>query len=472
MKLFRQFCRHTGVPLLHIMKACILTLIVSLSLSLGYSQNAVNLSTDQAKSDIALMISTFEEVHYNPFFLVEKEDLMAARDTHINSWEGDSIPLVEFMSVGMKLAAMMSGGHSYMYWQAPALIPAVKQHSFLPFSGTINEDGTALKVLRSSAASIPIGTEVKTINGLNAVELFEETMTFTGGISAFRKAYCETMFPLFLFFLSELQPPYKIRDTSDEILYDAEGLSLTAFANFINSQQVQDDYTFHIVENNVGLISYNSCTNFGAFRKFLKKTFEKIHREGVSQLIIDIRENSGGDSRLNDLLLTYITDRPYRQASGRYWKVSEQSKAAYADNPAYVKIFGKDFMDKYQEAKVGSVIEQLESELTQPQKSKHFFEGATCFLIGPSTFSSANFLADAVKTYQLSTLIGQPTGEYTNDFGEQLSFELPHSGAQVFVSSTYDIGAGNDSSSLTAVLPDIHVSGDALKFALEWVREN
>lgn len=80
-------------------------------------------------------------------------------------------------------------------------------------------------------------------------------------------------------------------------------------------------------------------------------------------------------------------------------------------------------------------------------------------------------MADAVKTYGLSTLIGAPSGEYTNDFGEQLSFTLTNSGSTVFISSTYDIGANGDPWTLEPVYPDIEVEGDALGIALEWMEE-
>ena len=92
-------------------------------------------------------------------------------------------------------------------------------------------------------------------------------------------------------------------------------------------------------------------------------------------------------------------------------------------------------------------------------------------LIGPSTFSSANFLADAVKTYNITTLIGTPTGEYTNDFGEQLNFNLDNSESPVFISSTFDIGANGNDAILEPVYPDIEVKTDALEYALIWIKK-
>ena len=119
----------------------------------------------------------------------------------------------------------------------------------------------------------------------------------------------------------------------------------------------------------------------------------------------------------------------------------------------------------------GEVIEELAYELTYPKKPKYYFNGLSCVLMGPNTFSSANFLVDAIKTYQLSTLIGQASGEETNDFGELLNFELNNSGQQVFISSTYDIGADGDSNRRSAVQPDINVKEGVLEFAINWIKQ-
>ncbi len=113
----------------------------------------------------------------------------------------------------------------------------------------------------------------------------------------------------------------------------------------------------------------------------------------------------------------------------------------------------------------------IDLTLVIPVKQRNFFMGKTCFLIGPNTFSSANFLADAIKTYKLSTLIGLATGEYTNDFGEQLKFTLPNTNSYIFVSSTYDIGANGNSSIFEPVYPDFMVQYDALTFAINWIKK-
>lgn len=456
---------------------CMKPLLVACSflvvLQNSIAQSSSYISVDKATDDIEQLINTFVRVHYNPFFQVTLKELTLKKKELLNNWEKDSISFKQFTVTGMKLSAMMSGGHSNMYWKNEKIMPEIKSHYYLPFSGRLIDSTQRFIVTNSHISDIKVGMQIKTINGISVVELFKECMSYTGGIEAYKIAYIEKAFPLYLFFNETLEAPYSIEIYNSGETISTKGLDVSGLSEFLNSAQVQVDYSFEVLDDDIGLISYNSCNNYKKFDKFLKESFKTIQEENLDKLIIDVRENGGGDSGLNDLLLSYITRKPYQQSSGRYWKVSEESKKAYSENKGYSRMFGKNFMAQYMNTPNQEVIEDIDStELTHPVKPKYFFQGKSCILIGPSTFSSANFLADAVKTYDITKLIGTPTGEYTNDFGEQISFTLPNSGSLVFISSTYDIGANENPSILEPVYPDIHVESDVLKYAINWIKKD
>ena len=453
------------------MKKRILTILLLLILSVNAnSQHLPYIQTENAKKDIEGMVSNFEKTHYNPYFITTKASFNKKKASLISDWEKDSISLKKFMVTGMKLSALLSGGHSYMDWKNPKIIPSIKLHQYIPFTGSLSTDNKTFVVTKSIHSEITEGTRILSINGIDIVDLFKECTSYIGGIETFKNSTCEKVFPLYLFFNDKLKAPYTILcDDKNEI--KTTGLSINEFLKFIKKNESYENYSFEIIDNKVGLISYNSCTDYKKFKKFLIKTFKELKEKNINKLIIDIRENGGGDSSLNDLLLAYITTKSYRQSSGRFWKVSQAAKEVYAANKAYKKLFGEEFMTKYYNTPNQEIIESFnDDDLTDPISPKNYFKGKTCFLIGSNTFSSANFLADAVKTYKLSTLIGTATGEYTNDFGEQISFSLPNSGCKVYVSSTYDIGANGDKTILAPVYPDVKVTNNALQFAIGWLK--
>ena len=431
--------------------------------------SALYISTDEAKEDVAFLIKTFEEVHYNPYFKISKEEFLDVKDNLLSQWNKDSITLKHFIATTMKLAAQLSGGHSYADWQNPNIIPEIKEYQYLPFTGKINAQNQ-FEVTKSNISSIETGSVIENINGLDISQLFKECKSYIGGIEAFKNIQCEKVFPLYLFFNLQLQSPYVLTTDANTQTINVEGVGINDLLSFLNSSQIQENYTFEILKDKIALISYNSCTDYDAFKKFLEQSFKEIHSNRIDKLIIDIRANEGGNSLLNDLLLSYITKKSYRQFSGRYWKVSEQSKKAYASNEEFMAILNDNFKQKYFNASNQEIIESFGEDLITPKTPNNYFDGKTCLLIGPETFSSANLLADAIKTYNIATLIGTHTGEYTNDFGEQISFTLPNSGNTIFISTTYDIGANGDHNILEPVYPDIEVEKNVLQYAVQWIQ--
>lgn len=95
-----------------------------------------------------------------------------------------------------------------------------------------------------------------------------------------------------------------------------------------------------------------------------------------------------------------------------------------------------------------AVIRPLISELKH-RRSKVFV------LIGRRTFSSAFGNALTIKEDLGGVLVGEPTGQKPNSFGELRSFELPHSGLKVHYSTKFwkRIGSGDPD----ALYPDIPV---------------
>jgi len=370
-----------------------------------YAQEVAYMSKEEAISDLDLLVNTIESVHYDAYFKTSKSDFIIQKKQMLESWKSDSVSVTQFIAVGMKISALLSNGHTSLSWQNPLLFPELMTHKFIPFKFNTNNKNEYF-VSESISNKVNEGDQLISINGIKVDELFNECLSYLGGIESFKKAAVEKAFPLYLFFNESVKAPYTVElENNKKILLEKE-LNIQELQEFLTEENLNENYSFKILENNVGYIAYNNCLDYEAFEVFLAETFSSIHKSNIDNLIIDIRKNGGGNSSLNDLLLNYITKSDYRQSSGRYWKVSAQVKQKIKEDSLWVGFLDESFLNKYLNSEDGAIIEELEFELTTPQKVKNYFNGTTYLLIGAETFSSANFLADAVKEYKICKVIG------------------------------------------------------------------
>ena len=402
-----------------------------------FFSKAQNISGLQAQKDLCKMVEWVKEVHYNPFLLSDSVMFQNAYDLKYQHYgQQDSVKLTTFTLELMQLLAMLNDPHTSINLVSIPLVPGLMENEFWNIPVSFNEN-QSIQISSGSDSS----KFIESINEIPVQEIFYQTMMSFGGNENFRREIAQSRyFPIYLH-LAEIHVPFEVLYTDGTKSQISNGVGVNEMLKTFGGKK--ELYTFEVLDDNVGLLSYNACENAKAFNSFLSNTFQEIADKNIETLLIDIRQNTGGNSSLNDRLLAYLTEKPYRQSAGRYWKVSPKFKGLIQEK-RYVKLWGKSFIKQYVKAPNYSILKEDEYGLIVPHKPKNFFNGQSILLIGPMTFSSANFLADAVATYNLMPIAGTPTGENTNDFGEQIVLELPLSKLELKVSLAYDIGADGD----------------------------
>jgi C-terminal processing protease CtpA/Prc len=111
-----------------------------------------------------------------------------------------------------------------------------------------------------------------------------------------------------------------------------------------------------------------------------------------------------------------------------------------------------DLFDKYMEEPPGKIlVDPVNADAIKLPHS--FYRGPVAALIGPDTYSSAEILADAMKTYNLAELFGQPTSEPANQYGEVCRTVLPNSGITLAAPSALFIRADGNAETAEPVVP-------------------
>jgi hypothetical protein len=178
-------------------------------------------------------------------------------------------------------------------------------------------------------------------------------------------------------------------------------------------------------DEDIGVIDFRAFVDPARFEVFLDETFARIRRGGVRALVVDLRNNGGGNSALGDMLLGYVADRPVAQFARCELKVSRQVKDLYA---AQAERARHDLeYERILTAPEASLL-TLPGTSARLQPADRRFRGDLHVLIGPATYSSATMLASAVKDHRLAVLVGEETGGSATQYGDCCPFTLPRTG--------------------------------------------
>ena len=214
-------------------------------------------------------------------------------------------------------------------------------------------------------------------------------------------------------------------------------------------------------ELRAGVFAYHACVDKGSApnAEFLAKMgvtlddipdieetawefFTELHRRGWRRLILDIRANKGGDSRVAQHLFKHLTRREL---------------ITYGDN-----IFQYPYQSRLDEERLGAVRQ---------------FDGEMIVLIDEDVYSSGEWLAAELRANGMGLLVGAPTGGGGSVPGNAPTYTAPNTGLQFSVSSRfYEMPTGVDDN-YPGVLPDYYVPRTLNDFredrdtVMEFVRE-
>jgi len=185
------------------------------------------------------------------------------------------------------------------------------------------------------------------------------------------------------------------------------------------------------VDRDVARIAYNACKAREDFSRFLDAVFSASATQKARGLVVDIRNNSGGDSSVNEELFRYVTTKPYRQFGGVRVRISDRLRREYGKEK-YSKIYGTGAWS----GPDGDLVTYSAPAPAPPRSpSAKRFSGPAYLLIGPATFSSAMACASATKAFDLMTVVGEETGEPVLSTGEVYAFLLPRTGYTGYVTT-------------------------------------
>jgi hypothetical protein len=195
-------------------------------------------------------------------------------------------------------------------------------------------------------------------------------------------------------------------------MYDLKGVSKPVFPTL---ESLERNYTkpleFDIVDG-IGILKVHSfgkttMNKYGMnFKKFTKDAFKRMKKANISNLVMDLRYNTGGTDGHATLLASYFFDKPFR-----YWDKIEVTEAIAKEIKGFNRLFYKKPRNRngsYQWKKIWITKEFDYYETQKPAKNN--FMGNTIIITNGLCLSSCADFVAVLSHNKKAVVVGQETG--------------------------------------------------------------
>ena len=449
------------------------------------AQNSkIKFSKNQLNDDFDFLITSIKETHPNPYAVVSEKNFNN-KVKIIKENLNDSLTLKEFHRLIAPLVASLKDGHTKLGFPGRKILDA--NDYLFPFivKAKINEPYLEItEQIDSTHNQIPIGAEIISINNISSKKIIEKIIENTSGESDTYRLKMGADFNMFGIVLDAYydfnQGFYDVQYKNNQKLYNVKIQAITIpqlmtilqnKKNTNNSKNQTPDFELNLKpEIKTAIITFTYMDDDEKFQSFLKDSFKKIKENNIKNLIIDIRENGGGNSALGNSLLKYICKVPFSQYKKTVIKYSQLQKDAYKSYCESENMNCDTY--NYIKNKTNGTFETIEnSDFLSPNLPKERFDGKVFLLTSTRTYSSAMNFAQAFKYYKIGEINGEETGGWVVSYGDFIPTELPNTKLKMTVSTKKFYTIGTTDKDLHGVKPDNEMkSQNALDYTLNKIK--
>lgn len=209
----------------------------------------------------------------------------------------------------------------------------------------------------------------------------------------------------------------------------------------------------------------------GAFHGFIDDSFRQLMAAGARDLILDLRNNPGGDNSFSDPMIAWFADRPFRFASSFRLRASPQAKAWYAQRLAAAGGAVDPMLAALAQAEAAQADgARYDFELPiKPPRPETRFTGTVHVLVNRHSYSNAASAAALIQDYGFGKVIGEETADVPTTYASVLSFTLPSGIVVTYPKSRIVRPSGDER--LLGVVPDHVLAREPVAAATDTVLE-
>ena len=438
------------------------------------------ISAEQLKKDVDFTYKKFQKLHPKLYYYISKETLDYKFDSLKTTINSPLTPLNFYKKISPVVASIRQG-HSYV-------LPPEKKLSkketkaytkkgtgpFSQFDFSFLNDKLYVTKNKSYNKSITAGTEVLSVNGikpLNLINQYNQYYSSDGFNTSLKKQIAAKRF------ISAFTTEFGIKDSLQYLLKSNDSIKLVTIkrlkpdsikkkeAKIASKKTLTDKKKIQELKRKKRINGFEKTSNTfirelhfspkdssvailkirafkkGNFRKFYKENFAEIKKQNTKTLILDLRNNGGGQLSEIVHLYRYLADSTFV-----FLKKSEVVSRASLFEGAYFNkgSFGvKAIKTVFSPFVYGYLLFTVHKDKdgknyfateTKPQQiKKNAFDGKLYVLINGGSFSASSIISSNLKGSKRATFVGEETGgDYNGTVaGFMPIVKLPHSHLKV-----------------------------------------
>jgi len=419
--------------------------LILCTLALGQTPVANPLLTpDQMKADLRIAHEIFDADDAGMYRYVSKDQL----DLVWNKAEAQlnrPMNAFGFYRVLLPAVAAQKCGHSGIQLPKPLADDLLANRPLLPLFVKVLPSGAFVYRDLSKPGSPNDGARIQSINGVDIKKIVGTMMhsvCMDGDSTDGRRAKISgQQFCAYLVTLLGMSAPYQVEmrlDTGKSTTVSYDGLVMPEIAkqsilkNLVPDSDA-DPAWFKLTENGtVGVLrvtQFNDSEGHDPVRKVFESAFNALKDNHSKSLIIDVRDNGGGEDLLGQILLSYLETKPFKYydhllLNGTYRKSSTYTGDFSPPPPGLVS---------RQPDGAYEVTGHPNWGIKDPRQPH--FGGKVFILANGNSFSTTCEFLSHIKSERLATIIGEDTGGnyYGNTSGFTTSVTLPNTKMRIRV---------------------------------------
>jgi len=350
-------------------------------------------SPDSIRAEFESLIEQIQEIHPNMGIIVDYDEFFRVRKEVL---EQVTKPMnqLEVYRLYSVLNPVLRDGHSAIF--LPQYKDQIKEATeqgdrLFPLHVFVDKDFRLM--VESPSHGLTAGTVIQSINGIDAVEITRHIeQRIWGDNIDVRRVLVADRFAENLWIHYGSSPSFDLEiKEGDEITTVSIDGSTDLLPHRRNDQAFEDLYSFDfLADNQVGYLKTNTWwypEGTDKWYAFSDSLFSELRDNGSKYLIIDIRDNGGGDDQMwIQGIMAYIAKKKWQRMLHFLGRVREID-GAYPGRLGESAIF-----DFYGEHEVSD---------------KPKFDGEVYVIVGRKTYSSSIMLTSVIKDNELGKIVGQ-----------------------------------------------------------------